>query len=184
MFQLKETSISGCVELQPVKRGDARGHFVKVFHEDAFREHGLPSVYAEQYYSRSKRGVLRGLHFQTPPFHHGKLVYCVQGAVLDAAVDLRVGSASYGQHVLIELSAEKANVVFVPAGLAHGVFALSDEAMIVNNTTTVYSAEADAGIAWDSAGIPWPHDEPLLSDRDRALPSLADYRSPFRYGTA
>ncbi len=181
MFDIVETVIPGCRQLLPTVRGDARGRFVKVFHEESFAAAGLATGFAEQYSSRSRRGVLRGLHFQEPPFDHDKLVYCVAGTVLDVAVDLRLGSPTYGQHAMLELSAEAGNIVFVPRGLAHGVLALSEGAIIVNNTTTVYAPEADAGIAWNSAGIEWPETSPILSQRDAALPPLAEYESPFRY---
>jgi dTDP-4-dehydrorhamnose 3,5-epimerase len=181
MFDVVETSIPGCLKLAPIVREDSRGRFVKVFHDESFAEHRMTAKFAEQYYSRSHKGVLRGLHFQEPPFDHSKLVYCVEGVVIDAVVDLRVGSPSYGEHVLIELSAERANQVFVPAGLAHGIYVASETAMIVSNTSTVYAPDADKGIAWDSAGIDWPDVEPILSQRDASLPTLSDYESPFRY---
>ncbi len=181
MFDIVETIIPGCRQLLPAVRGDARGRFVKVFHEEAFAAAGLATDFAEQYSSRSRRGVLRGLHFQEPPFDHDKLVFCVFGTVLDVAVDLRLGSPAYGRHVMLELSAEAGNIMFVPRGLAHGVLALSEGAIIVNNTTTVYAPEADAGIAWNSAGIDWPEKSPILSQKDADLPSLSAYQSPFRF---
>ena len=181
MFDIVETIIPGCRQLLPAVRGDARGRFVKVFHEEAFAAAGLATDFAEQYSSRSRRGVLRGLHFQEPPYDHDKLVYCVAGRVLDVAVDLRLGSPAYGRHAMLELSAEAGNIVFVPRGLAHGVLALSEDAIIVNNTTTVYAPEAEAGIAWNSAGIDWPESSPILSPKDAELPQLRDYDSPFRF---
>ena len=184
MFELRQTSIAGCIEVQPVVRADSRGRFVKVFHDEFFGQRGLKTSFPEQYYSRSHRGVLRGLHFQAPPFAHAKLVYCVEGTVLDAVVDLRVGSPSYGQHFTIELSAERCNQLFVPEGLAHGIYALTELATIVNSTSRVYAPEADGGIAWDSCGIGWPDAAPILSERDRVLPPLSSFVSPFRFDQA
>ncbi len=181
MFDIVETALPGCRQLFPTVRGDARGRFVKVFHEEAFAAAGLPTGFAEQYSSTSRRGVLRGLHFQAPPFDHDKLVYCVAGEVLDVAVDLRVGSPTYGQHVMMKLSAEAGNIAFVPRGLAHGILALSENAIIVNNTTSVFAPGADGGIAWNSAGVEWPEARPILSERDATLVPLAEYESPFRY---
>ena len=179
MFEVAESGIPGCVELISEVRADARGHFVKTVHAEFFREHGLRSEFAEQYYSVSRKGVLRGLHFQLPPHHHDKLVYCTGGAVLDVVVDLRKGSPSYGQHRTFELSAERANIVYVPAGLAHGFYVLSNEAQMVYNVTSVYAPEHDSGIRWDSAGIPWPDAKPIISERDGALPDFGEWESPF-----
>ena len=181
---IEETRIPGCFTIQPKVFEDARGQFVKVFHEGAFAEHGLVTHFAEDYYSVSRKGVLRGMHFQTPPADHVKLVYCVRGAVLDAVVDLRRGSPTYGQHFTIELSAEKANMLYVPRGLAHGFYVTSDDAAMVYKVETVHSAASDAGIAWDSCNIPWPAGAPVISARDGGFPRLADFESPFRFDAA
>lgn len=181
MFELRPSRIPGCVELQPRVFEDARGRFVKVHHEQAFARLGLATAFAEQYYSVSHKNVLRGMHFQLPPADHAKMVYCVQGEVLDAVIDLRVGSPTFGQHALFELSAANANSVYIPKGMAHGFLTLSEEAIMVYNVTTTYSAEHDTGVLWDSAGIPWPVDVPVMSDRDKSFPALNAFGSPFRY---
>ena len=181
MFEIIETIVLGCRQLIPTVRADERGRLVKVFHQEACAAAGLPTGYAEQYHSTSQRGVLRGLHFQEPPFEHDKLLYCVCGKVCDVAVDVRVGSPSFGEHVMLELSAELANIIFIPRGLAHGFLALTEGATIINSATSVYAPQADGGIAWNSAGIEWPEATPILSERDAALPPLAAYESPFRY---
>lgn len=173
------TSISGCYEIQYVTLTDHRGFFQKTFNYDIFIQNGIDVNFKEEYFSFSNERVLRGLHFQLPPFEHAKLVYCITGKVLDAVVDLRVGSPSYRQSIIIELSPEKGNGVFVPAGCAHGVYSLSPDTIIVNKTTTVYSPDSDSGILWDSADIDWPDNDPILSDRDRKLISLKDFKSPF-----
>ena len=181
MFELKHLLLPGAWEVLPVVRGDARGRFVKTFHSDAFREKGLATDYREQYYSVSQRGVLRGMHFQTPPHDHAKLVTCLSGRVLDAALDLRKGSPTYGRHHLLELDAERANMAYLPSGLAHGFLVLSEAALVLYNVTSVYAPESDTGVRWDSAGIDWPLGEPVLSPRDRELPSLSQFQSPFSY---
>lgn len=181
MFDLRPSQIAGCVELQPRVFEDARGRFVKVHHEQAFSRLGLEKAFAEQYYSISRKNVLRGMHFQLPPMDHAKMVYCVQGEVLDAVIDLRVGSPSYGQHALFELSAEKASSIYIPKGLAHGFLSLTDDAIMVYNVTTTYSAEHDTGILWNSAGIPWPVDAPIMSERDKSFGELGGFASPFCY---
>lgn len=169
------------MELQPKAFGDARGRFVKVFHEQAFRDLGLHTDFAEEYYSVSHRNVIRGLHFQTPPHDHVKLVYCVQGEVLDVVLDLRVGSPTYGQHATFRLSAEKANSIYIPKGMAHGFCALSDEAIMVYKVSTVYAPHNDAGVRWDSAGIDWPTASPIISDRDAGFAGFGEFTSPFTY---
>lgn len=181
LLDVRATSIPGCFEIHPRIFDDDRGCFVKVFHEEAFAACGLETVYAEEYYSVSRRGVIRGLHFQTPPMDHVKLVYCVAGRVQDAVVDLRVGSPSFGRYALFDLSAEAANMIYIPKGLAHGFCVLSDVATLVYKVSTVYSALHDAGVLWNSAGIPWAVTDPVLSERDRSHLPLEPYRSPFVY---
>jgi dTDP-4-dehydrorhamnose 3,5-epimerase len=136
-MQSIKTPLPGCYEIQPRVLSDARGSFVKTFHRDWFAECGLATEFAEVYYSMSDRRVLRGLHFQLPPHDCAKLVYCVAGQVMDVAVDLRVGSPTFGQFTHLELSAERANLVYLPTGLAHGFYTLSEQAVMVYHVTTV-----------------------------------------------
>lgn len=182
MFTLRETGLAGCYEILPRRISDARGIFIKTFHAPAFRELGLEAGFVEEYYTTSRHGVLRGLHFQIPPADHAKLVYCIAGSVLDAVVDLRTDSGSYGKHVTLELSDSRHNILFIPRGFAHGFFALSDCTMVYK-VTSVHSPEHDRGIRWDSAGIAWPGIEPIVSDRDRTFARLAEFESPFRMGS-
>lgn len=181
-MEIRETSIPGCVEISPKVLRDERGLFVKTFNQELFAERGLATHFAEEYYTFSRRGVLRGLHFQVPPRDHIKLVYCASGEVLDAVVDLRVGSPAYGRFETFELSAEKANMIYIPAGLAHGFYVTGSDGLLVYHVTTVHSPEHDTGILWSSAGIPWPDRNPFLSRRDREFVPLADFTSPFVYG--
>jgi len=176
-----ETPIPGCVELRPYRLADSRGIFVKTFHRNSFETLGLRTDWAEQYYSVSQPGVLRGLHFQRPPHEHAKLVYCIAGRVLDIALDLRQGSPTYGEHCSVVLSAETANVLYLPPGLAHGFCTYDQPATMLYNVTSVYDPKTDSGIRWDSAGIAWPHEFPQLSDRDQTFPALADFATPFNY---
>lgn len=180
-MQIAPTPIPGCLELLPDIRRDKRGSFVKTFHQDDFRANGLATDFAEEYYSISHNGVLRGLHFQLPPADHVKLVYCVAGAVFDAVLDLRVGSPTYGRHAALELSAEKGNSLYISKGLAHGFYTKSDVAIMIYKVTSTYAPEHDTGVLWSSAGIEWPGDAPILSPRDRRFPKAADFRSPFRF---
>lgn len=180
-IELIPTTIVGCFELQPRVLTDARGAFVKTFHQGWFQEHGLRTDWVEQYYTTSTKGVLRGLHFQLPPHDHAKLVYCTAGEVMDVALDLRKGSPSFGRHVCLMLRAARGNLMYLPSGLAHGFYTLSDSATVVYNVTSVYSPESDSGVRWDSAGIAWPDQAPALSDRDQGFDSLGSFDSPFRF---
>lgn len=181
MFELKPSRITGCFELQPKVLEDARGRFVKVFHEHAFAAHGLETNFAEEYYSVSHKNVIRGMHFQSPPMDHVKMVYCVQGEVLDVVLDLRLDSPTYGQYDLFELSAAKANSIYIPKGMAHGFCVLSEQAIMVYKVGMVYSPQHDAGVLWDSAGILWPIQKPILSVRDMSFTKFDDFLSPFNY---
>ncbi|GJJ05749.1 dTDP-4-dehydrorhamnose 3,5-epimerase [Duganella rhizosphaerae] len=178
-MKIVPTDIAGCFLIIPEIRRDERGSFVKVFHEDIFREHGLATDYAEEYYSASHRNVLRGLHFQTPPHDHAKLVYCVQGSVMDAALDLRRGSPTYGHNLMLELSAANGHMLYLPRGLAHGFCTPKEPAMMVYKVTATYAPAHDAGLAWDKAGIDWPLKDPIMSARDRQFGALADFDTPF-----
>jgi dTDP-4-dehydrorhamnose 3,5-epimerase len=180
MFILKSSAIQDCFELQPKVLDDARGRFVKVFHETGFAELGLETNFVEEYYSVSHKNVVRGMHFQRPPMDHIKMVYCLKGEALDVVVDLRVGSPTYGQHAVFELSAVKANIIYIPKGMAHGFCALSENTVMVYKVSTVYSPEHDAGVLWDSLGIAWPTNEPIMSARDRSFPTFTQFESPFQ----
>jgi dTDP-4-dehydrorhamnose 3,5-epimerase len=180
-MEIRETSIPGCFELVAPRFEDERGAFVKTFHRDVFAAAGLETDFREQFYTTSRRGVLRGLHFQLPPADHVKLVHCLCGEVLDAVVDLRVGSPTYGRHQLFTLSAEKANLLYIPKGLAHGFHVASPQAIMCYAVSSVHSPAHDSGIRWDSAGIPWPDASPIVSKRDEGFTSLSSLASPFRY---
>lgn len=176
-MKLIPTGIAGCVRIVPPVHEDARGRFVKVFHAPMFAELGLDLVIAESYYSTSRRGVLRGMHLQTGPAAHAKLVYCVAGAALDAVLDLRPESESHGRHALIELEADRPELVFVPPGVAHGFLAREEGTTLVYATSTPHRPEHDTGVRWDSAGIPWGVQDPVVSPRDAALPPFAAPRA-------
>ena len=167
-----ETVISGCFELQPKVFKDDRGRLVKTFHEDTFLSIGLETNFTEEYYSISKKHVLRGLHFQTPPHDHVKCVTCLSGKILDVVVDLRKNSPTFKQHFNIELDAEKGNMLYIPKGLAHGFYVLSENAIFLNRTTTVYHPENDASIHWNSCGIKWPNSNPTVSEKDMTSVTL------------
>jgi dTDP-4-dehydrorhamnose 3,5-epimerase len=180
-MEVIKTTIPGCYEIQPRIFEDSRGKLIKTFHHDTFLEHNFAVDFKEEYYSVSKKGVLRGLHFQIPPFDHVKCITCMEGFIFDVVVDLRKGSPAFGQYQAFEVSALKGNMVYIPTGCAHGFVVLSETAIFLNRTTTVFNISHDAGIKWDSCGISWPFSDPILSDKDKSLPGLKDYDSPFRF---
>lgn len=178
------TAIPGCLEIRPQEHADERGIFVKIFHEPTFRARGLSALGGEEFYSISKRGTLRGLHFHLPPHDHTKLVYCAAGAVLQAVLDLRRGSPTFGRHLVFERGPGRRAALYIPSGLAHGFYALSDDSLLVYRTSAPYAPGHDAGLRWDSAGIPWPDASPILSARDRGFPALERFESPFSFTAA
>ncbi|KQL50089.1 dTDP-4-dehydrorhamnose 3,5-epimerase [Brevibacillus choshinensis] len=160
---------------------DKRGSFTKTFHVDEFQKNELQVQFAEDYYSISNKDVLRGLHFQLPPHDHVKMVYCLTGEVMDAVVDLRVGSPAYGTYEIFQLSADKANILYIPKGLAHGFYVSKEPALVMYKASSVYSQDFDFGIRWDSLGIPWPSRNPIISERDSNFPPFHQFASPFSY---
>ena len=145
---------------------------------------GIDVEFVQDNHSLSRTvGTLRGLHFQAPPAAQGKLVRCGRGAIFDVAVDIRLGSPTYGQWEGYKLTAENGNHVYVPVGFVHGLVTLEPDSEIVYKCTDYYSPEAEGAVRWDSCGIEWPiSDKPTLSYKDRVAPSLADFNSPFIYG--
>ncbi len=179
------TDIEGLVILKPRVWADARGYFFESFSEREFAEKVAPVHFVQDNESMSTFGVMRGLHFQRPPFTQAKLVRCVRGAVLDVAVDLRKGSPTYGRHVAVELTEENRLQFFVPRGFAHGFAVLSPTAVFQYKCDNYYAPQADGGISLldSSLGIDWRIDptQAILSDKDTHHPLLADFDSPFEY---
>jgi dTDP-4-dehydrorhamnose 3,5-epimerase len=178
-MELIPTDIPGCVEVRPFCARDDRGVFVKTFHAERFAEAGLPVDWREEFYSSSRQGVIRGMHFQTPPHDHDKLVFCVRGRVLDVVLDLRCASPTFRRHWVVELDAAYGHGLFIPRGVAHGFLALTNDVLMAYKLTSVHSPSNDLGIRWDSFGMDWGNDQPLVSARDRAHPALAEFDSPF-----
>jgi dTDP-4-dehydrorhamnose 3,5-epimerase len=162
---------------------DDRGAFVKTFHATAMAKLGWRFELREEFFSVSHRGVLRGMHFQLPPHDHQKLVSCTRGRVLDVLLDLRQGSPAFGRYSAIELNEATPQVLVAPCGLAHGFLSLEDQSCVNNKTDGEYSPQHDVGVRWDSFGFDWPMaaGDLIISPRDRQLPPLAEFRSPFHY---
>ena len=174
-MKIIKTPLPGCVVTEPAVHGDTRGFFYESFHAGKFADAGLDLRFVQGNVSRSARGVLRGLHYQWPN-PQGKLVSVLEGEVYDVAVDIRVGSPTFGQWAAAVLSADNKRHFWVPEGFAHGFAVLSDHATFTYQCTALYDRDADAGIRWNDAAlaIDWPLAEPLLSDKDTKAPFLAD----------
>ena len=180
-----ETGIEGLLILEPRIFKDARGYFFESFSQREFEEKVGPVRFVQDNESMSIYGVMRGLHFQRPPYTQSKLVRCVSGRVLDVAVDIRLGSPTYGQHVAAELSAENHRQFFISKGFAHGFAVLSETAVFQYKCDEFYHPEADDGISIldGSLDIDWriPTDKAVLSEKDTRHGMLADFQSPFTY---
>jgi len=177
------TKLDGVVLLEPTVHGDERGFLVETFSEPAWREAGVDVEFVQDNHSRSRAGILRGIHFQTHP-GQAKLVRCVRGKIWDVAVDLRRDSPTYGQWEGYELDDERHRQLFVPVGFGHGFCVLSDVADVHYKLSSLYDPETEAGIAWDDpdVAIEWPITDPQTSERDRTAPRLAEIADelPFR----
>ena len=178
-----KTAIDGVVIIEPRIFEDSRGYFFESFSQREFDEKVAPISFVQDNESKSSYGVMRGLHFQRPPYTQSKLVRCVKGAVLDVAVDIRKGSTTYGQHLAVELTEDNHKQFFIPKGFAHGFAVLSDVAVFQYKCDEFYHPEADGGISImdDSLGIDWriPTDKALLSEKDTKHALLKDFDSPF-----
>ena len=178
-----KTDIEGVVIIEPRIFRDARGYFFESYSKKEFDEKVAPVDFVQDNESCSTHGVMRGLHFQRPPYTQAKLVRCVKGAVLDVAVDIRKGSPTYGKHVAVELTEDNHRQFFIPKGFAHGFAVLSDVAVFQYKCDEFYHPEADGGISIldGTLGIDWQIDptEAILSEKDKNHPFLADFDSPF-----
>ena len=174
-MKIHETSLPDVLLLEPRVFRDERGFFLETFNAARFAEHGLPTEFVQDNHSRSARGVLRGLHYQRR-HPQGKLVSVVRGEIWDVAVDIREGSPSFGRSFAITLDEDSRRLLWIPPGFAHGFCVLSDGADVLYKCTTLYDAADDRGIRWNdpALSIDWPIADPILSAKDRALPSLAE----------
>jgi dTDP-4-dehydrorhamnose 3,5-epimerase len=179
-----ETELEGVVLLEPQVHGDERGFMVETYRRDEWGRLGVDAEFVQQNHSRSSRGTLRGLHFQTDP-GQAKLVRCARGAILDVAVDLRRGSPTFGRWEGHRLDDERHRQLFVPVGFGHGFAVLSEVADVTYLLSSIYDPATEAGIVWDDpeVGVEWGVEEPLLSERDKAAPRLSEVAAelPFEY---
>lgn len=185
-FAFEPLAIPVVVLVRPKKFGDARGYFMETWSEDAFAAAGIAASFVQDNQSLSAaRGVVRGLHFQVPPTPQAKLVRVLRGAIFDVAVDLRMGSPSYGQWCAATLTADGAEQLFVPRGFAHGFCTLEPGTEVAYKVDGPYAPDCEGGLAWDDPdlAIAWPiaREEAQLSGKDAALPGFAGFASPFAY---
>ena len=176
-MEVQETNISGVVIIHPRVFEDSRGYFFESFSQREFNEKVRPITFVQDNESKSSYGVVRGLHYQKPPYTQSKLVRCVRGKVLDVAVDIRMGSPTFGQHVAVELSEDNHVQFFIPKGFAHGFAVLSDIAVFQYKCDEFYHPEADSGIQLldEELGIDWqiPRDKAIMSDKDKVRKRLS-----------
>ena len=180
-----KTEIPDVYIIEPSVFRDNRGYFLESFNLEKFEENIYPIKFVQDNESKSSRGVLRGLHFQKPPFEQAKLVRCIEGRVLDVAVDVRKESTTYGKHLAVELSGENKRQLFIPRGFAHGFSVLSESAIFAYKVDNTYAPESDSGIRFDDKelNIDWglSEEEIQLSVKDKNLPAFKDLNSPFNF---
>ena len=175
-FRFQRLEIPDVILITPKIHSDPRGFFIETYKKSEFAKNGIKEKFVQDNWSHSMKGTLRGLHFQKSPQAQAKLVMALKGEVFDVAVDIRKDSLTYGKWVGEILSEKKAQMLYIPAGFAHGFCVLSDEADFVYKVSQEYSTELDSGIFWNDPeiGIDWPISDPLLSEKDLALPLLKD----------
>lgn len=180
-FEFRELEIEGALLVRAGLYEDHRGTFSELYRRSAFVEAGIDDEFVQDNRARSEKGVLRGLHFQRPPHAQAKLVRVSRGEVYDVGVDLRSGSPSRGEWIARRLSAEGREMLYLPEGFAHGYCVLSGSAVVEYKTSAEYAPDSEGGIAWDdpALGIPWPVEDPDVSERDASLPRLEDAETGF-----
>jgi dTDP-4-dehydrorhamnose 3,5-epimerase/CDP-3, 6-dideoxy-D-glycero-D-glycero-4-hexulose-5-epimerase len=174
-----ESILNGAQVLTLPSSKDTRGAFVKAFNESSLLKHGISFTLRESYFSLSKKDVIRGMHFQLPPWQHSKIIVCVQGAIIDVIVDLRKGSPTYRQYFAHELSGDNHKAIYVPEGFAHGFKSLTDDAITYYLVSSEYNKDKDTGIRYDTIGYDWNLKDPILSARDLSFVAMGDFESPF-----
>ena len=180
-MEVIETKIKNLLILKPKVFADTRGYFFESYNTDVFKQNGIISNFVQDNQSLSNAGVLRGLHFQAPPFDQGKLVRVISGAVLDVAVDIRKDSPTYGEHVALELTEENKTMFYIPTGFAHGFLTLRDNTIFSYKCTNVYNKSSEGCVLWNDANlkINWNVTNPILSEKDLVGTPFKEFNSPF-----
>ena len=180
-MEIIKTPIEGLLVIKPKIFGDDRGHFFESWSKESFAENGLNLNFVQDNQSLSSKGVLRGLHFQNPPFAQGKLVRVIKGVVLDVVVDIRKESSTYGQHFSIELNEENKTIFWIPPGFAHGFITLENDTIFTYKCTGVYNSASEEALLWSDKdlNIDWGVTNPLVSDKDLVAGSFMNFKSQF-----
>ena len=180
-MEVIKTKIEGLLIINPKVFGDVRGYFFESYNDSVFKEHGIDVEFIQDNQSLSNSGVLRGLHFQTPPYDQGKLVRVITGAVLDVAVDIRKKSPTYGEHIAIELSEDNKTMFYIPPGFAHGFLTLKDSTIFSYKCTNLYNKASEGTVLWNDSdlNINWNISNPVLSEKDLVGTIFKDFSSPF-----
>jgi dTDP-4-dehydrorhamnose 3,5-epimerase len=180
-MEVIETKIKGLLIIKPKIFADERGYFFESYNETSFKQNGIHANFVQDNQSLSNAGVLRGLHFQAPPYDQGKLVRVINGAVLDIAVDIRKNSPTYGQHISIELNEENKTMFYIPSGFAHGFLTLRDNTIFSYKCTNIYNKASEGCILWNDSNlnIDWNVSNPILSEKDLIGTPFNDFNSPF-----
>ncbi len=181
-MKFKKTDLPDLYLIEPIIMKDNRGLFTKTFNTSIFEKNNLDFTIQESYYSISDKNVIRGMHFQTPPYEHQKIVYVTKGKVLDVVIDLRKNSPGFKKCFSTLLSEENRNILYIPVGFAHGFKSLENESCVVYCQSTVYSPQDDCGIYYDSINFNWNNSSDIIvSDRDKKFVNLKEFNSPFIY---
>lgn len=178
-MRIENTFIAGLKVIHLNCFTDTRGSFIKVFNKEFFEKNNLETNYEESYYSVSDKNVIRGMHFQVPPYAHTKIVYVNHGEILDVVLDIRKQSPTYGKCFSIKINCEEPVLLYIPVGCAHGFLSLQNNTMVTYLQTTCYHRESDQGIRYDSFGFEWGIENPILSDRDKSFDSFQNFKPLF-----
>ncbi len=180
-MKFRSVDIEGVTVIEPNVFEDDRGYFFESYNQIAFEKNGIRDVFVQDNQSKSQKDVLRGLHFQKPPYAQAKLVRVIQGSVLDVAVDLRKGSKTYGEHFSVVLSGENKKMFFVPEGFAHGFLTLEDDTIFSYKCSNVYDSASEDAVLWndEDLNIDWGINDPILSGKDKEAKSFNEFNSPF-----
>ena len=176
VFRFSRADIPDVILIKPEVHYDQRGFFLESYSKKYFEEAGINEEFVQDNHSFSIKNTLRGLHYQLEPFEQSKLVRCISGEIIDVAVDIRRNSGTFGKFVMVNLSSENKNMLYIPRGFAHGFLVISDYAEVVYKTDNYYSREHERGILWndDDIGVRWPVPDPIISDKDKSWPRLRD----------
>lgn len=182
-MKIIETAIPHLVEIEPAVFGDSRGYFYESYNKEAFAKAGITEEFVQDNQSLSSKGVLRGLHFQNPPYAQGKLVRVIQGSVLDVAVDIRIGSPTYGKYHKVLLSGKNKKMFWVPPGFAHGFLTLEDDTIFAYKCTGMYNKQSEGSIYWNDTTlkIDWNVENPSISEKDKNAPGFMELKSNFHF---